>query len=90
MELVLGRNFLGRLVSPKGVKSHAGLKIRGKIRSFSNLVFLLQRMEYTISPCPIFRDHLTDHLDDGNLTGFPYCLTHALYSHAGARLGSFL
>jgi hypothetical protein len=58
MELVLGRNFLDRLVTPKGAKSHAGLKIRGKITSFSHLVFLLQRMEYTLSPCPIFRDHL--------------------------------
>ena len=61
MELVLGRNSLDRLVAPKGVKSYAGLKIRDKITSFSHLVFLLQRMEYTLSPCPIFRDHLSLH-----------------------------
>lgn len=58
MELVLGKNSLGRLVAPKDAKSHAGLKIRDKITSFSHLVFLLQRMEYTFSPCPVFRDHL--------------------------------
>jgi hypothetical protein len=44
MELVLGRNSLDRLVAPKDAKSHAGLKIRDKITSFSHLVFLLQRM----------------------------------------------
>jgi len=65
MELVLGRNFLDRLVTSKGAKSHVGLKIRGKITSFSHLVFLLQRMEYTLSPCPIFQDHLT-RSDDQN------------------------
>jgi len=63
MHLVPGCDLLNRPVAPQRLKRNLRLEIRRKPSSCRHLlviaVFLLQPVEYTLNPCPIFRDHLT-------------------------------
>ncbi len=59
MHFVLGRNLLDRPVAPQRFQRHPGLEVRRKPAPCRHLVFLRYPVEYTLTACPIFWDHLT-------------------------------
>ncbi len=58
MHLVPSRGLLDRLVAPERFQRHPGLEFRREPTSLRHRAFLRYPVEYTLAPCPIFRDHL--------------------------------
>ncbi len=58
MHLVLRRDLLDRPVAPQCFQRNLRLEIGRKPASCRYLKFLRYPVEYTLTTCPIFRDHL--------------------------------
>jgi hypothetical protein len=51
---------LDRLVAPQRFQRHTSLELTPKPPSHRLVVSLRYTVEYTLAPCPIFQDQLTD------------------------------
>jgi hypothetical protein len=49
-----------RFVAPERFQRHPSLEFRRKSTPFRHLVLLRYPVEYTLTSCPIFQDHLND------------------------------
>ena len=56
---MLGRDLLDRPVASQCFQRHPGLEVGRKPASCRHLVSLRYPVEYTLTDCPISRDHLT-------------------------------
>src|SRR4029077_14753552 len=59
MHLVLRGDLLDRLVAAQCLQGNSGLELPRKPTSRRHLVSLRYPVEYTLAPCPVFRDQLT-------------------------------